>query len=463
MELNVVAVSYLSLIVFIIFVEILRKKETFVDFLSWFNVIFCLVYPLPAFLLEADFDHQSIVLMYDTQTSYTTEIRTTIAIFLGYFCVVLGFYNNSAKRFGKFFIIQKNKNWKLILYSICLLSFAFLSIHLYSSEYGGILLAISQTNLIRAGAASTETEGTLLFFKQFIFTSFFSSYLLASIVFIGKMKQNRIAILVIFILSVVISFVAVLLSSGRITLINYCLGFYLVSIICNGKINLKIIIPGLLCIFLIIMYGKAFFFSLTAIPNGFENVMDTFVKTLDNESEKTTKGNHLYTFIINFVFPVHSLDASFKESYNPTFFVDLFYAFLSIIPSRILNAIAGIELPLSIADLNSVYVLKITPKPTTIPPGLLAYGIYSMSWPGLIIVSLVYGWIGRFLQSILIEYIQDIYWIPFIYVLTLQVWADFTPTGDLRLYLVNYFWFLLSMTILLVFIGKIYFRKPTAS
>lgn len=439
--------TYIGLMVFILFMEFYRKKETLFDFLSWFNVIFCLSYPFPAFLLEANFDQKAIEMIYDSRTSYTSDLQTTVAIFLGYLSVIVGFYAKSATKYGKFFYVQQNNDWKVILYAMGLLLFSCLSIQIYGSQYGGVLLALTQTNLIRAGVVET---GPLVFFKQFIFTSFFASYLLASVLFVRKYKTARIILLVIFAFSVVVAFVAATLSSGRIPLINYFLGFYLVSVVYSGKLSLGITIPAMICIFLFILYGKALFFSLTAIPRGLEAVIETFMQAIESNS---SSGGGLYAFMSNFVYPVHSLDSAFKQVYEPRFFVDWIYGILSLIPSRVLNGVMGIDLPPSASDWNSEFVLEV--RTTTVPPGLLAFGIYSMSWLGLIILCFVYGWVGRYLQSILLRYIRDIYWMPFLYVLTLQVWTDFTPTGEPRMYLINYFWFLSSSTILLLGIGKI--------
>ncbi|MFB2918981.1 O-antigen polymerase [Aerosakkonema funiforme] len=451
MELNMIAVTYMATIVFIFLMEFVRKKDTLFDFLSWFNVIFCLSYPFPAFLLEANFNQQAIEMMYDSRTRYTSNLQTTVAIFLGYLCVMVGFYAKSATKYGKYFSIQQNKDGKIILCAIGLLLFACLSIQIYGSQYGGVLVALTQTNLIRAGVVES---GPLVFFKQFIFTSFFASYLLASIVFIRRPKKFRIILLVIFAFSVVVAFVAATLSSGRIPLINYFLGFYLVSVVYRGKLSLSITIPAMIGVFLFILYGKVLFFSLTAIPRGLDAVIETFTQAIQND---TSSGGGLYSLMGNFVYPVHSLDSAFKEVYEPRLFVDWIYGFMALIPSRILDGLFGIEVPPTTSDLNSEFVLEV--RTTTIPPGVLAFSIYSMSWFGLIIFCFLYGWFGRYLQSILLRYIRDIYWMPFFYVLTLQVWTDYTPTGDPRLYLINYFWFLLSSTLLLLGIGKISLTK----
>lgn len=449
MELNIVAIAYLLMIVLIFFLEFVRKKDTLVDFLSWFNVMFCLSYPIPAFLLEANFENRALALIYDNRTSYNTELQTSLAMLIGYLCVFVGFNSKSATKYGKFFVFNQNKDWKIILCAIGLLLFSSISILIYSSQYGGLVVALTKTNLIRAGAVE---GGPLVFFKQFIFTSFVSSYLLASILFVRKYKKYRLFLWFMFVFSVVVSFVAATISSGRIPMINYFLGFYLVSIVYSGRLSLSITVPAMFGALLFILYGKIIFYSLSAFPKGFEAVGEAFIQA--SESGNNTGG--LYEFMANFVYPVHSLDSAFEELYNPRFFVDWIYAFFSLIPSRILKSLFDITLPISIGDLNSQYVIKVAPRIVSVPPGLLAFGVYSMSWPGLIVFSFVYGWFGRYLQSILVRHIHNIYWMPFLYVLTLQIWSDFCPNGDPQQYLVNNFWFFLSSIILVVLIGNIH-------
>ncbi len=198
---------------------------------------------------------------------------------------------------------------------------------------------------------------------------------------------------------------------------------------------------------LFLLYGKAFFFSLTAIPDGFVAVVETFVNAI--ESQPDSEGFSLYKLMGNFSYPVNSLDVAFEKIYQERFFLDWIYGFVSFIPQRLIN----LNLPPRSAAVNTEYLVG--PVTYSIPPGFLAFSIYSMSWPGLIILCWVYGWIGRYLQTILINHMNQIYWIPFLFVLTFVTWADYQPSGDPEIFLKAYFWFFASSIILIFVLSRI--------
>ena len=82
-----------------------------------------------------------------------------------------------------------------------------------------------------------------------------------------------------------------------------------------------------------------------------------------------------------------------------------------------------------------------------------------MSWIGLIIISLSFGWIGRYLQTIFNNQLHTIYWMPFVYILTAVTWIDFITFGDPEAYLIANFWFFAAMGLLLSFVSKVYWKK----
>lgn len=437
-----IAITYLVLLFFMLFIEIIRKKQRSFDFLSWFHIIFALAYPFPAFLLEANFGGHVAEMNYD-RAQYVTNIQTMFGIFIGYLCVLIGFHAKSAEKLGKRIIIKPPTDRKLIIFSVVLLLFSCLSIQIYGSQYGGVIVALTQTNLIRAGEVE---RGPLVFFKNFILASGFASYFLASLLFISKIKKGRLILLALFAFSVVTSFIAATLTSGRMPMINYFLGFYLASIVYTEKLSLSFTLPFASVMSLFMFYGKPFFFSLTAIPKGFDAVIDTFTTAISSESSSDFS---LYTLMSNFVYPVHSLDAAFNTIYQERLFVDWYYGFASFIPRKLIN----IDLPERISAYNTEYIVGQVSY--SIPTGFLAFGVYSMSWLGLIIVCLVFGWVGGFLQTAMLKHINDIYWMPFLFVLTLQVWADYQPSGDPEVFLKAYFWYFISTTVLLFGISKI--------
>lgn len=427
------ASAYLGLIFFIAFLEFTRKKENKFDFLTLFNVIFTLLYPLPAFILDADFAARAELNF--NSNLYISNSQTALAIFLGYFFVIIGFYSIDAQKYGKCVFIKSRSDNFVMGYAVLLLLFSCVSIQLYSSQYGNFLYAISNAGLIRAGAAEEE-GGALGFFKHLMLFSILSSYLLASFVISKRFWRWRLVLYTTFLISVVIAVITCLMEGSRIILITYFLVFYLVWVIKTGKLSLGFTIPFISVTFLFLLYGKSIAFSLTALPDGFVAVWERFQEYLSSQPDS---GLNFYKFIANFVYPIHSLDAALNTHYEVRLFLDWLYAFATILPERLLN----MEVPDTITVYNTEYIIG--PAEYSIPPGFLAFGIYSMSWAGLMIVCWIYGWVGRYLQTILKNNIHTVPWIVFIYVLTAKLWIDFQTAGDPRVFIMFNLWCFLSI------------------
>ncbi|MBD2773235.1 hypothetical protein [Iningainema tapete] len=436
------AITYLGLIIFIVFFEITRSKETKIDFLTLFHLNFCLFYALPGAILEASLGTSSSATRFNNEFQ-VSDLQIALAIFGGYFFILLGFHSKTAENLGKKIIIKSSSPTKVFLYAVCLLLFACFSIYIYSLQYGGFMVAISKANLIRAGA---EERGIFSFFKRFILCSFVSAYLLGSYIFCQKIKKGKWAY-IIFGISVIASIIAFLMSSSRAPLVNFILVFYLGYVLKTGKFSWLFTISFTWIAALFIFYGKAFFFSLTALPEGFTAFINRFVEA--NNSPDSLGFNVYELLKQNFAYPVDSLYVAFHKVYNPRLFVDWYYSFISLVPEKLSN----IEKPETISEINTRYLTQ--GNEYVIQPGLLAYGIYVMSWPGMMINCIVYGWFGRYVQSILSNYLQKIFWMPFIYILIIQIWIDILLVGDPVLLIQINFWSLTSIGLLLLLTTKL--------
>ena len=431
--------AFLALILFIAIYEFFRSKQGKFDFLSLFNLVFILLYPLPAFVLAANLENARIKLGWSNRF-YVDNWQTALAIFVGYFLVVIGFYSKSAINLGRNIRLLSRSDDRVLGCAVFLLLFSCFSIYMYGLQYGGVLIALEKAYLIRAGAVAES--GSLVFFQNFMFFSFLGSYLLGAFLFIKRRKKRKLILATGFILSVILSWLAVALTAGRINFVKYLVGFYLVYVTKKEKFSWGFTIPFVYVTALFILYGKTLFFSLTALPDGFAAVADRFVKySLKNNS------GEVFSFIEligNFAYPVFSLDTAFDTHYSMRLFLDWYYGLVTlIVPERLIN----IEIPNPVSYDNTIYTAQT--DTFSIPPGFLAFGIYSLSWPGLVIVCFVYGWIGRYLQTILYKHIHDIFWMPFFYVLTAITWLDFQAAGDPALFLTANFWFLASSLLLL--------------
>lgn len=439
--------AYLVLLFLIAFIEIVRKKINKFDFLTLFNIYFSLMYPLPAFLLAVDFENSASDVGLGISL-YTNNIQTALAIFTGYFIVLIGFYSNSAYRWGNNIIIKARGNHStVIIYAIILLLLSCLSIYIYGLQYGGFLNALANTALIRVQAVE---GGPLVFFKHFTLFSIFASYLLGSFVFIKKMKEGRVFLYIVFVFSTFVALTAITLTGGRAYLINYLLVFYLVYILKNRKISWIFATLFVCLAALMLFYIRILFFSLTALSDGYSAVINTF---LDSITSNSANDFNFYNFIQNFQFPIYSLDVAFSKNYELRWFVDLIYGFTSLIPDRFL----GTEQPESIMYYNTLYIIG--NRDFAIPTGFLAFGVYSLWWPGLIVVCFLYGWIGRYLQTILNKHIHEVFWMPFIYVVIAQMWMDFVPS-DPETFLQGYFSFLIAIFFLFAIASKFFIILP---
>lgn len=435
--------AYLVLLFFLAIIEIVREKSNKIDFLTLFNIYFSLMYPLPAFLLAFDFDHSASTLGLGISL-YANNIQTALAIFAGYFFVLVGFYSKSAQKSGKNIIIKARANDLIVLiYAIFLLLFSCLSIYIYGLQYGGFLNALANTALIRVQAVE---GGPLVFFQHFTLFSSFASYLLGSFIFMKKIKTGKFVLYITFVFSIIIALVAIMLTGGRGYIINYFLGFFLIYILNNRRLSWVSITLFVCVVTLFLFYGKIIFFSLTALPEGYIAVINKFSDSIKSGSSNDFS---FYNLMQNFHYPVYSLDVAFSKDYQLRWFVDLIYGFTSLIPSRLF----GIKkIPESILYYNTKYITG--NNDSAIPTGFLAFGIYSLWWPGLIIVCFIYGWIGRYLQTILNKHIGDIFWVPFIYPVIAQMWMDFLGS-DPETFLQSYFSFLIAIVLLLVVASKV--------
>lgn len=435
--------AYLVLLALIVFIEIFREKSNKFDFLTLFNIYFALMYPLPGFLLAFDFASAASSLGLGISL-YTNKLQTVVAVFVGYFLVVIGFYSKSAIAWGKKISLKTRHNKSVLIYAIALLLFSCASIYVYGLQYGSFINALSQASLIRAQAVE---GGSLVFFKHFTLFAMPASYLLGAVVFFQKdQKVNFLFILATFIFSVVVAVIAITLTGGRGYLINYFLCFYLVYIL-KRKISWAFnAIFGVFAVFFL-FYGKVFFFSLTALPNGFNAVVNTFVNTIESGSSNDL---NFYQFMYNFQFPIHSLEVALYRDYELRWFIDIVYAFASLIPQRLL----GVVPPETIMSYNTRYIIG--NNDFSIPTGFLAFGVYSMWWTGLLIVAFAYGWIGRYLQTVLAKHMNQIFWMPFIYTAIAQIWMDFL-SSDPETFLQGYFAFLIGIGLLFALYSRIYF------
>ncbi|MEA5597652.1 O-antigen polymerase [Rivularia sp. UHCC 0363] len=429
------AIAYLGIILFILFIEITRKKKVVFDFLSFFHLMFCLMYPLPAFLMSANlgFDGDE----YSGAFTFTIyDAQLLLAIFLGYFIILVGFYSASAQIYAKKTIVTWRSEKTILRIAIFMLLFSFISVQIYASQFGGLTSAISKATFIRTAVAE---GGTLVFFKHFMFLSFCPSYLLAAFIFDNKIRKHKLFLYTAFVISAFSTVIGVTITGGRAHLIIYFLTFYLVKVIVSKKLPWLLTISLLLPSIIFILYGKAFFFSLSGIKDGFDSVREILVTSVETQSKDTDGFSSL---IANFSYQIYSLKAAFNAEYPLRLFIDWYYGIIAFLPERLIE----VDMPETLSTFNTRYIAG--NNDFMIPTGMFAFGIYSLSWPGLIIVCFIYGWVGCFLENFFYHNLNKAAWMPFLYVMAAQIWIDFFTAGDPEIFLFADFGYLLSLFIL---------------
>ncbi len=410
------SITYLLLLFAIIFIEITRKKANMLDFLTFFHLLFILFYIFPGFSLSKAAESSS-----DFSLDFQSNLQILIAVYLGYFLVLIGFYSKSAIQWTRKIHIKQFSDKTLLKIADFLLILAGVSILIYSAQYGGFTNALSQSSAIRAGRVES---GSLVLFRNFFEGAEYASYFLASVVFFSRKTKNNLVLYSKLIFSMVLTLMTILLRSSRASIIKYFIGFALVYIIYKKKIPWITLAIFVVISLAVILYGDPLFASLSSIPDGYDSFATEFSQRLEAEANESSGDFSGYELAGEFDHPLQSLDTTFNNEYQFRWFSDFIFSFTGLLPSRLIP----IETPKNLSNLNTF--LSLGHNDWTRPPGLFAVGIYSMSWIGLVIVSFGYGWLGRLLQTVLIKAQKNHAWISFLYVTMLGIWSEFINNGD---------------------------------
>ncbi len=410
------SVTYLLLLLAIIVIEITRKKANLLDFLTLFNLTFALFYVFPGFQLFKIAESSG-----SYSLTFQSNLQILIAIYLGYFLVLIGFYSQSAIKQAKKIYVKQFSDQKLIKIARFLLIFGGISCIIYSAQYGGLSNAISQSSAIRSGNVES---GSLVLFKNFFDCAEYASYLFASLIFFSPKTKNSAMLYLQFVSSIVLTLLTLLMKSSRSSIIRYLIAFILGYIIYRKKIPWLFISIGVIFSLAVIFYGDPFFSSLSSIPEGYDSFVEDFSSRLESQANESTEGSSEASFSEDFAYTLLSLDTSFNNQYQYRWFSDFIFGFTTLVPERLIP----IETPKSVVYLNTY--LGLGHNEWSLPPGLLALGIYSMSWTGLVTLCFSFGWVGRYLQTILTQDKNNQPWIAFLYVVIMNIWLGLISGGS---------------------------------
>ena len=134
---------------------------------------------------------------------------------------------------------------------------------------------------------------------------------------------------------------------------------------------------------------------------------------------------------------------NFNETHYLYWFKDNFLSIFYLIPERL----TGIVKPDSISPYNTEVLTGI--YEATIPPGIIAYGIYSLWIPGFIIAAIIYGSIFGLVDSFFNKYFSQKYLLIIILPI-IVVWGLYGSTGDFKIIINSFSYIMLFMVIFIL-------------
>jgi hypothetical protein len=355
------------------------RRMTF-DGLFLINISYAIVYGYPGFMYF--FTNESVL----GYVKPAHSLVVSISCIISYLFALIGY--KIAKLSGAsphaYYIDPEHKALK----KACWLSLATcsISIAIYSSQYGGIDVAITYSAQIRAGHMDdfAVDGGSLLFFVHLIQVGIFVPAVYVSLFF----QHKTINYLIFSFASLTIVLLGTFLTASRggiiilLAIIVLSCYYYIGR---RGKLGGRTLIIAVLLIIpadFFLTHGYAIFNSLykenITIFDIIESEPYTPFKTLTNYFEDRT------TAI------VVSVDSN---NYPLLYFYDLIAMPLYVIPTRLIP----IPQPDAISYHNSFLHTGLWIP--FMPPGLVAYGMYSLSIPGVVLVSIAFGFFPGFMDG----------------------------------------------------------------
>jgi len=452
-------------ILLIVAFELYRPKVTRVDFLSAYNALFILYYPLIIIFLVTSFDdairsNPTIPM----QQFLRFDLEVVAAIIIGYCATVIGFYSRGAMRLAhKIEIVPRAKVTTDALTALAFFFFALLCTIAYTVQYGGPIEALSQASGIRAGYVE---PGAFAFLRKLLPTAQVATLICLAFVVEKRWMDDdgphtqliRRGMVILLILSFLLVMYCLLLRSGRGAIIIFFLIIYTSFVVRKKSLMpLTLLIVGAGASFFL-MVGDDLFRSFRALQTGgFEDVW--IALTAENEPEiEIAETPILIVYFQQFLHLVPSLSGALKvipaQPDELRWFADWIYGVLSLIPERMIP----IETPKSVTVYNTYVLLGV--RESTIPPGILAFGVYSMWWPGLILYCMAVGWAGRFIQTVLLPRRVHCFWSYVMYAQFVFVWAMGVQDGDPRLTVRSYFVYIGWILVATFIINRVGIRNP---
>lgn len=298
--------------------------------------------------------------------------------------------------------------YKLSSYFICL--FSLFSLLIYIQQWGGFSSFLINLNLDRAGLLDEDVVG-----KYTVFGRFIDLAIIPIVYFFYEKHKTIINFICLLFLPLAILLVSILfLSTAKLKFFILVLLFYFALSIQKNKLYLESLFLISLGIFVgVSILDDMFIFiykvfkdeGILVIPVRIASALidGSLGQGQYEESLKSNSGNPYSQFLEYFTYIQMSLQLSLKNNYPILFFKDFFTGIIQLLPSR-LNIPVGLEILKLNTALFYDYYPAIPEFNVTVPPGIIAFGMYSFSVPGVMIIAFILGYLFRavdlFFQSV---------------------------------------------------------------
>ena len=288
---------------------------------------------------------------------------------------------------------------KVTAYSLAFLSL--FSLLIYIQQFGGFTSFINNLLLTQSGSLSDEIGGTFAFVGRFIDLA-----IIPIVYFLyEKSKTRKDFIFILLIPLSVLLFTNLFMVKSKLKFISLGLLFYFTLSLKRKKLYLLYLFLFFAVVFLALPILDEIFILAYRVFNN-EGILAVPFKVVsaiasgslgqgEYESFLKDKPTNLYLKSVDyFVSGQISLQLSIDNSYTLLFFRDFITGISDLLPSR-LNIKPGIE----VQNLNTAiyydYYPNIQELTWGVPPGIITFGMYSLSVPGVIIIAFILGYIFR--------------------------------------------------------------------
>ncbi len=373
----------------------------------------------------SDYDFEISRSIYKTfdRNDLSLKALAAFVILLSFFIAILGFWSgvrvNIIERLNSRFSSRVYFSASNISLFLCVVF-----IYIYISQYGGFERALYAAAAIRSGHNDVDVGAKLTFVKYLMPIGIFP--LLSYVFQYVRTKEKKYLVFAVF--AFFILAVALILMSGRTRIVIALMSIFLVTHYASGGGSISFrflivkILPLVVAASFVVIYGKVIFSNLSNF-----NVDSSLITQIANDSDNDNF-DLISSLLGYFSHRTYSVEVALNKVFSAgemQYFKDAFLFPTYFIPERLTGVIKHDSISyLNTQNLTGIY-------DSMIPPGLVAYGLYGLWMPGVILVSFLYGFFYGMVDRALKN---DNGVISIITIPLLFVWLGYGFSGDPRVF-----------------------------